>query len=139
MTADIVTAFVESNATQASELPSLISTTYTALAALGTNQEPQQETVEKPSPQAIRRSVTPDALTSFIDGKKYKSLKRHITSNGMTWDEYRERYGLPADYPSVAPNYSAARSAMAKAIGLGSKGHGRAPAKGKKSQAKSAG
>ena len=67
-----------------------------------------------PRPAQIRKSITPDALISFIDGKPYKTLKRHLTGNGMTIEQYRERFGLPRDYPSTAASYSAQRSALAK-------------------------
>ena len=69
----------------------------------------------------IRRSITPDALISFIDGQPYRMLKRHLTTHGLTPQRYRQRYSLPADYPMTAPNYSAARSELAKALGLGRK------------------
>jgi predicted transcriptional regulator len=75
----------------------------------------------KPSAAEIRKSRSPEYLTSFIDGRKYKSLKRHLTTNGLTPDEYRSRYGLPKDYPMVAEAYSAQRSALAKTLGLGRK------------------
>jgi predicted transcriptional regulator len=75
--------------------------------------------VEKPTPAQIRKSITPEALISFIDGKPYKTLKRHLTGNGMTIEEYRERYGLPRDYPSTAASYSEMRAALAKSFGLG--------------------
>ena len=67
----------------------------------------------------MKKSVTPDAITSLIDGKAYKSLKRHLTRHGLTANEYRERYGLPRDYPMVASNYAAKRSELAKQSGLG--------------------
>ena len=78
--------------------------------------------VEKPSPAQIRKSVRHDGIVSFIDGKTYKTLKRHLTSHGLDPRSYRDRYGLPADYPMVAPGYAERRSALAKAIGLGSAG-----------------
>ena len=74
---------------------------------------------ELPSAAQIRRSVTDEALTSFIDGNSYKTLKRHLAAHGLTPEQYRSQYGLPADYPMVAPGYAAHRSALAKAIGLG--------------------
>lgn len=70
-------------------------------------------------PAQIRKSITPDALISFVDGKPYKTLKRHLTGNGMTIEEYRERYGLPRYYPSTAGSYSEERSKLALALGLG--------------------
>lgn len=75
--------------------------------------------IEKPSAAQIKKSVTPDGITSFLDGKVYKSLKRHLTTHGLTPQEYRQKYGLPFDYPMVAATYAAQRSEMAKASGLG--------------------
>ena len=75
--------------------------------------------VEKATPAEIKRSITPDALISFIDGKPYKTLKRHLTGHGLDPQSYRLRYGLPADYPMVATNYAAQRSELAKSLGLG--------------------
>lgn len=80
------------------------------------------EEVEKPTASQIRKSITPDHLISFIDGQKYKTLKRHLTKHGLTIEGYRERYGLPTDYPSVSSNYSAQRSQLAKTLGLGQRG-----------------
>ncbi|WP_342112290.1 MucR family transcriptional regulator [Methylobacterium sp. SI9] len=89
---------------------------------------------EKPSTDQIRKSVRPDGLVSFIDGKAYKTLKRHLTSHGLDPRAYRDRYGLPGDYPMVAPAYAKQRSALAKAIGLGRPGGmaQKAPKKGRK-------
>jgi predicted transcriptional regulator len=81
-----------------------------------------QSEVEKPSPAQIRKSVRDDGIVSFIDGKTYKTLKRHLNSHGLDQHSYRARYGLPSDYPMVAPSYAATRSALAKAIGLGRPG-----------------
>jgi predicted transcriptional regulator len=78
--------------------------------------------VVKATPAQIRKSITRDALISFEDGKPYKTLKRHLTTFGLTIEQYRAKWGLPADYPTVAPSYSEARSAMAKALGLGQGG-----------------
>ena len=69
----------------------------------------------------MRKSITPDGLVSFVDGKSYKTLKHHLSRHGMDMAAYRERYGLPNDYPSVSPNYSQARSEMAKSLGLGAR------------------
>ncbi|TXN57906.1 MucR family transcriptional regulator, partial [Methylobacterium sp. WL18] len=77
---------------------------------------------DKPSAAQIRKSVQHDGIVSFIDGKTYKTLKRHLTANGLSPQSYRERYGLPTDYPMVAPSYAEQRSALAKAIGLGQPG-----------------
>ena len=97
----------------------LIASTHAALAGLSHAAAAAAPAVEKLTPSQIRKSITPDALISFIDGKPYKTLKRHLTGNGMTIEEYRERYGLPRDYPSTAASYSAQRSALAKSLGLG--------------------
>ena len=82
----------------------------------------QTAEIEKPTPAQIRKSVQHDGIVSFIDGKTYKTLKQHLTANGLSPESYRERYGLPADYPMTAPGYAAQRSALAKAIGLGQAG-----------------
>jgi predicted transcriptional regulator len=78
--------------------------------------------VEKPTAAQIRKSISDEGIVSFIDGKPYKTLKRHLTKHGLTPQAYRQRYGLPADYPMVAPGYAAQRSALAKEIGLGRPG-----------------
>ena len=80
------------------------------------------ENADKPTPAQIRKSVRPEGIVSFIDGKTYKTLKRHLTKHGLNPQSYRDRYGLPGDYPMVAPSYAAQRSALAKAIGLGRPG-----------------
>jgi predicted transcriptional regulator len=118
LTAEIVAAYVSQNRLAPSELEALIKSVHRALTSLG--QEPAElERVEKPSPAAIRRSIRPDGLVSFIDGRTYKMLKRHLTTHGMTPAEYRERFGLPGDYPLTAPAYSQQRSEVARAAGLG--------------------
>lgn len=121
---DIVAAYVSNNHLQASELPALIASVYAAVTGLGTTgaaQEPVEE-VQKPTPAQIRKSVSDDGIVSFLDGKTYKTLKRHLTTHGHDPRSYRERFGLPADYPMVAPSYAAQRSALAKQIGLGRPG-----------------
>ena len=120
LTASLVAAYVTNNHIQTGEIGALIASTHAALTGLGSPAASAAPTVDKPTPAQIRKSVTPDALISFIDGKPYKTLKRHLTGNGMTMEEYRERYGLPRDYPSTAASYSAQRSALAKSAGLGS-------------------
>ncbi len=97
----------------------MISGVFSALTSLGQSNASEAPAIEKPTPAQIRKSITPDALICFIDGKPYKTLKRHITGNGMTIEEYRARYSLPRDYPSTAASYSAQRSALAKSAGLG--------------------
>ena len=117
-TAKIVTAYVSNNRLIASELPALINAVYQTVAGVNGGQagtgEPLKPVV------SIKRSVTDDYLVCLEDGKKFKSLKRHLrTSYGLSPEQYRAKWGLPADYPMVAPNYAAQRSKLAKAIGLG--------------------
>ena len=119
LTAEIVSAYVSNNSVRPADIAELIASTHTALAGLSHGAAAAAPAVEKLTPSQIRKSITPDALISFIDGKPYKTLKRHLTGNGMTIEEYRERYGLPRDYPSTAASYSAQRSALAKSLGLG--------------------
>ena len=121
LTADIVSAYVSNNKVQTSELAAVISQVHQALGSVGQPAAPAPAETPKPTTAEIRKSRTPEFLTSFVDGRKYKSLKRHLTTNGMTPDEYRTRYGLPKDYPMVAESYSAQRSALAKTLGLGRK------------------
>jgi predicted transcriptional regulator len=116
--AEIVAAYVANNPVRADALPQLIASVHAALTGLGKTAEPAAA-IEKPTPAQIKRSITPDALISFIDGKPYKMLKRHLTGHGMDFQGYRARYGLPVDYPTTAPNYSARRSELAQALGLG--------------------
>lgn len=125
LAAGIVCAYVSNNHVQAGELPDLIRAVHAALAQLGQPSQDQEPAVEKPTAAQIRKSVTPDALISFIDGKHYKTLKRHLTRHGLDLAAYRERYGLPADYPTTAANYAAQRSALARSIGLGKGLNGR--------------
>ena len=118
-TADLVAAYVSNNPVRPADLPELIASIHAALTSLGTPAVPAGEQIQKPTPAEIKRSIKPDALISFIDGKLYKMLKRHLTKHGLDLQSYRARYGLPADYPSTAANYSAQRSALAKNLGLG--------------------
>ena len=119
---DIVSAYVSNNSVPISELPALLAGVHAALAKLSAPAATVTETADKPTPAQIRKSVTPDAIISFIDGKAYKTLKRHLGTHGLDPYSYRQRYGLPNDYPMVAPNYAAQRSALAKSIGLGRPG-----------------
>ena len=122
-TVDVVAAYVSNNSVPITELPTLIASIHEALNNVGSGTTPvAAETVEKPSPAQIRKSIRPDGLVSFIDGKSYKTLKRHLTKHGLDPHSYRERYGLPADYPTTSANYSAQRSALAKSLGLGQPG-----------------
>ena len=118
LTADIVASHVSNNGVPVSELPQLIQQVYATLAALGKETAPAPE---RPEPAvAIRKSVTPDYIICLEDGKKLKMLKRHLkTAYNMTPEQYRERWGLPADYPMVAPRYAEQRRELAKKIGLG--------------------
>ncbi len=118
LAADIVSAFVSNNPVPTSELPSLIGNIHTALQNVG--QPAAKPETAKPIPAVpIRKSITPDYLISLEDGKQYKSLKRHLGKQGLTPEAYREKWGLPKDYPMVAPNYAAKRSELAKRLGLG--------------------
>lgn len=120
LTADVVSAYVSSNPVPAAHLASLIGSIHDSFAALRKD-VPQKAATAAPKPAvSVKKSVTPDFLISLEDGKKYKSLKRHLAARyGLTPDEYRAKWGLPADYPMVAPNYKAARSEFARKIGLG--------------------
>ncbi|RVD31832.1 MucR family transcriptional regulator [Mesorhizobium sp. M4B.F.Ca.ET.017.02.2.1] len=120
LAADIVSAYVSNNPVPVAELPKLIGDTHAALRGIGTA---AAEPVVKQEPAvSIRRSVTADYIICLEDGKKFKSLKRHLTTHyNLSPDEYRQKWNLPADYPMVAPNYAATRSALAKAAGLGRK------------------
>jgi|SwirhisoilCB2_FD_contig_81_876555_length_1140_multi_2_in_0_out_0_1 predicted transcriptional regulator len=120
LTCDVVGAYVSKNALSASDLPKLIGEVHQALASLGTKVEPVEIELLKP-PVSIRKSVTPEYLICLEDGKKFKSLKRHLSQLGMTPAQYREKWNLPADYPMVAPSYSETRSQLARANGLGRK------------------
>ncbi|TPK60666.1 MucR family transcriptional regulator [Mesorhizobium sp. B2-3-3] len=118
--AEIVAAYVSNNPVPMVELPKLIGDIHAALQGIGT---PVAEPVVKREPAvSIRKSVTPDYIICLEDGKKFKSLKRHLSTHyNLSPEEYRAKWSLPADYPMVAPNYAAARSALAKASGLGRK------------------
>jgi predicted transcriptional regulator len=121
LTTSIVASYVESNKIGAAELASLIRSTFTALSEAGRPAVAETETVAKATAAQIRKSVTPGALISFIDGRPYRMLKRHLTTHGFNAKTYQERYGLPSNYPMTAANYSAARSALATKMGLGRK------------------
>ena len=122
-TVDVVAAYVANNSLPPTELPALIASIHEALNSIGSGPSAAAEdTVERPTPAQVRKSIRPDGLVSFIDGKSYKTLKRHLTKHGLDPQGYRERYGLPADYPTTSANYSAQRSALAKSLGLGQPG-----------------
>ena len=119
LTADIVSAYVSKNSVRPSDMPDLLASIHSALTGLSQDSAPEAPAVDKPTPSQIRKSIRPDALISFVDGKPYKTLKRHLSKSGMTIEQYRERYGLPRDYPSTAASYSEQRSALARSLGLG--------------------
>ncbi|WP_348644181.1 MucR family transcriptional regulator [Methylobacterium sp. WL120] len=97
----------------------MIASVHSALTGLGKEAAAEPAVPEKATAAQIKKSIAPDALISFIDGKAYKTLKRHLTKNGLTMEGYRARYGLSADYPSTAASYSAKRSELARSLGLG--------------------
>lgn len=123
LTADIVAAHVSNNSVGLADLPDLITRVHGALAGLGS---PVVEPIKEQKPAvSIRSSVKPDYIVCLEDGKKLKMMRRHLmTAYGMTPDDYRTKWNLPKDYPMVAPNYAETRRALAKSIGLGTKGRG---------------
>ena len=129
MTAEIVAAFVSHNAVPPRELPDLIQSVHAGLAALAIGVKPQEEQPAPTPTVSIRQSIKPDYLICLDDGKKFKSLKRHLATLGMTPEQYRAKWSLAADYPMVAPNYAAQRSELAKKAGLGQLGNGSKVAK----------
>lgn len=121
LAADIVSAYVSRNSVGAGELPALIGDVHAALLRISSG--PVEAPVEAPKPAvSVKKSVTPDFIICLEDGKKFKSLKRHLrTQYNLSPDEYREKWNLPSDYPMVAPNYAEARSKLARDMGLGQK------------------
>jgi predicted transcriptional regulator len=118
LTADIVSAYVSNNSVTATDLPKLIQQVHEALTQAATGAKVEVAPPLTPA-VPIKKSVTADYLISLEDGRKYKSLKRHLNTRGMTPDEYRTKWGLAKDYPMVAASYSAQRSNLAKTLGLG--------------------
>jgi predicted transcriptional regulator len=119
LTADIVSAYVSNNSVPASDISTLISQVHSALLRVSNGQGEVVSETLKPA-VAVKKSITPEYLICLEDGKKFKSLKRHLrTQYNMTPEHYREKWGLPPDYPMVAPNYAEARSQLAKQMGLG--------------------
>jgi predicted transcriptional regulator len=119
LSADIVSAYVSNNSVPASELPTLLSSIYAALTKRVQAQSQELQAELTPA-VPVKKSVTGDAIICLEDGKKFKSLKRHLrTTYDMTPEQYRAKWGLPADYPMVAPNYAKARSELARTMGLG--------------------
>ena len=116
---EIVAAYVSNNPIPVSEVPAMIKSVHSTLGGLGGTSQGEAPTAQKPA-IPVKRSVTPDYIVCLEDGKKLKMLKRYLRSNySMSPEEYRAKWGLPADYPMVAPNYAAQRSEFAKKIGLG--------------------
>ena len=121
MTTQIVSAYVSHNEMSGSQIPEVIRSVYATLSAQKSGEGAAGQTPQKPA-VSVRKSVTADYIVCLEDGKKLKMLKRHLrTTYGLTPEEYRAKWGLPADYPMVAPSYAAQRSAFAKKIGLGRK------------------
>jgi predicted transcriptional regulator len=117
LTSEIVSAFVANNKLAAAELPEIIASVHGALLGLSEKKAPEPEKLTPIVP--IKKSITADYLISLEDGRRYKSLKRHLSGRGLTPAAYREKWGLARDYPMVAPNYAKQRSELAKALGLG--------------------
>lgn len=120
----VVAAYVSNHHLPAADVPRLVITVHGALADLATGTpSPAASTEPAPlTPAEIRKSITPDALVSFLDGRAYKTLGRHLLAYGLTPDSYRRKFGLPADYPTVSPNYSVRRSELAKSHNFGRTG-----------------
>ncbi len=117
LAAEVVAAYISNNPVPKGDLPDLILAVHSSLTRLG--REPEVE--GKPPAVPIRKSITPDYLICLEDGKKFKSLRRHLGALGLTPEQYREKWKLSSDYPMVAPNYAAHRSALARKLGLGQK------------------
>ena len=126
VTSEVVAAYVRQNHIQPSEMPALIASIHATFSSLGKPEEPAPEPENLVPPVSIKKTITDDYLISLEDGKRYKSLKRHLSTRGLTPDQYRAKWGLPYDYPMVAPSYAAHRSVLAKQIGLGRKTSGEA-------------
>jgi predicted transcriptional regulator len=119
LTAEIVSAYVSNNSVSAGDLPGLINQVHSALSRVSSGQSDAPAEPLKPA-VSVKKSITPDHIVCLEDGKKFKSLKRHLrTQYNMTPEQYRDKWALPPDYPMVAPNYAAARSQLAKQMGLG--------------------
>jgi predicted transcriptional regulator len=130
LVAEVAAAYFSNSPVSVSDISSVIAQIASSLANVGAAvpaeapavEDATAESVSKLTAAQIRKSVTPAALISFEDGRPYKTLKRHLAVKGLTPQTYKEKWGLPADYPMVSPNYSAARSEMARSLGLGQKG-----------------
>jgi predicted transcriptional regulator len=122
LAAEVVAAYVSNNPVPRSDLPDLVLAVHSSLEKRGSEPERALSQAEVKSPAVpIRKSITPDYLICLDDGKRFKSLRRHLGVLGLTPEQYREKWKLPSNYPMVAPNYAAQRSALAKKIGLGQK------------------
>ena len=122
LAARIVAAYVGKNAVAQDDLPKLIADVHRALEQTAAGTTPREEAAEPRPAVNVKKSITPDYLICLEDGKKFKSLKRHLRTHfNLSPEQYREKWGLPADYPMVAPNYASARSSLAKNMGLGQK------------------
>jgi predicted transcriptional regulator len=118
LTATIVSAYLSNNAVPPGDIPALINQVHSALTRVGSGGDAPSEPLKPAVP--VKKSITPEYIVCLEDGKKFKSLKRHLrTQYNMTPEQYRDKWNLPADYPMVAPNYAAARSELAKQMGLG--------------------
>ena len=120
MAADIVTSFIANNSVARGELPALIEAVHAAVKSLAERREVAAPAIDSPAPAvSIRKSVTPDYLICLEDGKRFRSMRRHLAILGMTPEQYRAKWNLPSTYPMVAPNYAAQRSTLAKNSGFG--------------------
>ncbi|MHC2018708.1 Ros/MucR family transcriptional regulator [Methylobacterium sp. CM6247] len=126
LTADLVAAYVSNNSVPVSALPELLSSVHAAIRGLtnGGSDVSAADRIEKATPAQIKKSITPDHLISFEDGKPYKTLRRHLTLRGLSPEAYRAKHGLPADYPMTSASYSAQRSELARSLGLGQQRNG---------------
>jgi len=138
LVAEVAAAYFSNSHVSVSDIPQVVGQIAASLQSVGGQAAPAAEApaedpaVAKPTAGQIRKSITPDALISFEDGRAYKALKRHLNVRGLTPQDYRAKHGLPHDYPMVAPAYSAQRSALAKSLGLGRKAGTPAPAAAKR-------
>jgi predicted transcriptional regulator len=123
LTSDIVAAYVAKNSLPVADLPGLIGSVHSALSNLSKPQPTPEEAVAPPVP--VKSTIKPDYIISLEDGRRYKSMRRHLSARGLTPEQYRAKWGLRPDYPMVAPNYSKARSELAKTLGLGRARKGR--------------
>lgn len=127
LVAEVAAAYFSNSHVNPSEIPNVISQIAASLQQISGAQQSGGQTEEAAAPKKasaaqVRKSITPDALISFEDNRPYKTLRRHLSGRGLSPEQYREKYGLPSDYPMVAPNYSAMRSEMARNLGLGQRG-----------------